>query len=395
MRKSLGSKRQEISDDGIALITRTFGDFAAVASYRLDGASATPVMGEDELGEDELGELDPPEDGETAAGSPDAAMTGSRGRPSAKKKAEKKRFGSKIFASHEFGYRRLTIERPLRLSVQLSDERLAGLRFAPGPLNAAMQAIAQRALHWSAPASATNQAVTSAPPVADAIDLTAVEAEVRALIKADFSDLKEAQIKELLDPKTWRAQQELLAKARTLQRALGSNPCDDFNAFDARLTQALKATDTKLDAKERKQFLDAVSWTNPAAAPVIKRVIKGPATPLYGAFAYQGQVVEFQPDSDLRDNEDVPLTAQSARGVNVNAVNEAYFAKEVAPHVPDAWIDGGKCDERDKQVGLVGYEIPFNRHFYEYEPPRDLAAIDADLDRLSAEIMAMLREVHS
>jgi type I restriction enzyme M protein len=387
MRKSLGSKRQEISDDGIALITRTFGDFAAVASYRLDGTNATPVMGEDEPGEDELGELDPPEDGETATGSPDAAMTGSRGRPSAKKKAEKKRFGSKIFASHEFGYRRLTIERPLRLSVQLSDERLAGLRFAPGPLNAAMQAIAQRALHWSAPASSTSHAVTSAPHVD--------EAEVRALIKADFSDLKEAQIKELLDPKTLRAQQELLAKARTLQRALGSDPCDDFNAFDSRLTQALKATDTKLDAKERKQFLDAVSWTNPAAAPVIKRVIKGPATPLYGAFAYQGQVVEFQPDSDLRDNEDVPLTAQSARGVNVNAVNEAYFAKEVAPHVPDAWIDGGKCDPRDGQVGLVGYEIPFNRHFYEYEPPRDLAAIDADLDRLSAEIMAMLREVHS
>jgi type I restriction enzyme M protein len=287
MRKSLGSKRQEISDDGIALITRTFGDFAAVASYRLDGASATLVMGEDEPDEDEPGELDPGEDGEAAAGSPDAAMTGSRGRPSAKKKAEKKRFGSKIFASHEFGYRRLTIERPLRLSVQLSDERLAGLRFAPGPLNAAMQAIAQRALHWSAPASSTSHAVTSAPHVD--------EAEIRALIKADFSDLKEAQIKELLDPKTWRAQQELLAKARTLQRALGSDPCDDFNAFDSRLTQALKATDTKLDAKERKQFLDAVSWTNPAAAPVIKRVIKGPATPLYGAFVYHGQVVEFQP----------------------------------------------------------------------------------------------------
>ena len=63
--------------------------------------------------------------------------------------------------------------------------------------------------------------------------------------------------------------------------------------------------------------------------------------------------------------------------------------------MPDAWIDASKCDPRDGQVGSVGYEIPFNRHFYEYEPPRDLAAIDADLDRLSAEIMAMLREVHS
>ena len=384
MRKSLGSKRQEIGDDGIALITRTFGDFAAVASYRLDGESAALVMGEDdpgvdEAGEEEPGEFDPGADtGEEEAGSHDAAPSGSRGRPS-KKKAEKKRFGSKIFASHEFGYRRLTIERPLRLSVQLSDERLAALRFAPGPLNAAMQALDQR---WP----------QRVPP---STDLTVVETEVRALIKADFPTLKEAQIKELLDPQSWRTQQALCDKARTLQRTLGADQYDDFNAFDTLLTKTLTATGLKLDAKERKQLLDAVSWTNPAAAPVIKRVLKGAANPLYGAFAYQGQVVEFQPDSELRDNEDVPLTAETARGGNVNAVNEAYFAKEVAPHVPDAWIDASKCDPRDGQVGSVGYEIPFNRHFYEYEPPRDLAAIDADLDRLSAEIMAMLREVHS
>ena len=384
MRKSLGSKRQEIGDDGIALITRTFGDFAAVASYRLDGESAALVMGEDDPGADEAGEEEPGEldlgadTGEEEAGSNGASMAGSRGRPS-KKKAEKKRFGSKIFASHEFGYRRLTIERPLRLAVQLSDERLAALRFAPGPLNAAMQALDQR---WP----------QRVPPMTD---LTVVETEVRALIKADFPTLKEAQIKELLDPQTWRTQQALCDKARTLQRALGADQYDDFNAFETLLTKALTATGLKLDAKERKQLLDAVSWTNPAAAPVIKRVLKGAANPVYGAFAYQGQVVEFQPDSELRDNEDVPLTAETARGGNVNAVNEAYFAQEVAPHVPDAWIDASKCDPRDGQVGIVGYEIPFNRHFYEYEPPRDLAAIDADLDRLSAEIMAMLREVHS
>jgi type I restriction enzyme M protein len=116
---------------------------------------------------------------------------------------------------------------------------------------------------------------------------------------------------------------------------------------------------------------------------------------LYGAFDYQAQVVQFQPDSDLRDNEDVPLTAEIAVGANVNAVNEAYFNKEVAPHVKDAWIDAGNCDDRDEQIGVVGYEIPFNRHFYQHESPRDLADIDADLDVLSAEIMEMLREVHS
>ena len=63
--------------------------------------------------------------------------------------------------------------------------------------------------------------------------------------------------------------------------------------------------------------------------------------------------------------------------------------------VKEAWIDASKCDERAEQVGGVGYEIPFNRYFYQYEPPRGLAEIDVDQDLLSAEIMEMLREVHS
>ena len=68
---------------------------------------------------------------------------------------------------------------------------------------------------------------------------------------------------------------------------------------------------------------------------------------------------------------------------------------EVQPHVADAWIDASKRDPKDGEIGIVGYEIPFNRHFYKYQPPRPLAEIDADLDAVSAEIMALLREVHS
>ena len=60
--------------------------------------------------------------------------------------------------------------------------------------------------------------------------------------------------------------------------------------------------------------------------------------PTYGTFEYRDQIVEFKPDSDLRDNEDVPLTRETALGSGVDAVNEAYFRKEVAPHVKDAWI---------------------------------------------------------
>ena len=109
MRKSLGSKRQEIGEDDVRLITQTFGNFEAVESYRLDKA-------------------------------PDEKSN--RGRQSsAKKKAEKKTFGSKIFASHEFGYRRITIERPLRLSVQFTEPRVATLRFETRKLNAPMQKV--------------------------------------------------------------------------------------------------------------------------------------------------------------------------------------------------------------------------------------------------------------
>ncbi|WP_305803957.1 class I SAM-dependent DNA methyltransferase [Stenotrophomonas sp. YIM B06876] len=82
-----------------------------------------------------------------------------------------------------------------------------------------------------------------------------------------------------------------------------------------------------------------------------------------------------QPDSSLRDTENVPL------GQDI----QAYLAREVLPHAPDAWIDEAKSK--------VGYEIPFNRHFYVFEPPRDLHEIDEELKGVSARIMAMLGEL--
>lgn len=82
-----------------------------------------------------------------------------------------------------------------------------------------------------------------------------------------------------------------------------------------------------------------------------------------------------QADSSLRDTENVPLAEEIG----------AYFEREVLPHAPDAWID----DEKSK----VGYEIPFNRHFYVFEPPRDLHAIDEELKAVSANIMKMLEEL--
>ena len=112
---------------------------------------------------------------------------------------------------------------------------------------------------------------------------------------------------------------------------------------------------------------------------------------IYGIYKVDAMYVEYKPDPDLRDYENVPLDPSQT----VDDLNEAYFIKEVQPHVPDAWIDASKTDDKDQQIGIVGYEIPFNRHFYQYQPPRDLVDIDADLDAVSAEIMALLKEVHS
>jgi type I restriction enzyme M protein len=90
-----------------------------------------------------------------------------------------------------------------------------------------------------------------------------------------------------------------------------------------------------------------------------------------------------EPNPDLRDNENVPL------GEDIHA----YFAREVTPHVPLAWIDESKRDDKDGEIGNVGYEIPFNRHFYTYSPPRPLDAIDTELATVTGEIQELLQEV--
>ena len=87
-------------------------------------------------------------------------------------------------------------------------------------------------------------------------------------------------------------------------------------------------------------------------------------------------------DTSLRDYESVPLKQ--------NIYD--YFDREVLPHVPDAWINEDVRDDKDGQVGKVGYEINFNRYFYKYEPPRPLEEIDADIKRLEAEIIQMIQE---
>ena len=355
MRKSLGSKRNEMSEQDIATITRTFGAFEVVDATTLD----------------KLG-LDKP-----------IEQKSNRGRQSANPKVEAaKTFASKIFATHEFGYRRITIERPLRESYQFSDERIAELRFANKPLNAPMKWIYETyGQEWSDDPACQHYGV-----------LKDKETEIRKQLKTQFSDVKEAKIKALFDDEYWFEQKALLINAKKIQQVLGTAPYHDMNGYEAALKKAQAKSGAMLSPKDKKQLLAAVTWKNPTAEKVIKKIHKNTeANPLYGLFDVDGKTVEYKADGDLRDNENVALDPSKP----VNELNETYFKKEVQPHVPDAWIDASKKDEKDQQVGIVGYEIPFNRHFYQYQPPRDLVEIDADLDKVSAEIMALLHEVHS
>lgn len=201
---------------------------------------------------------------------------------------------SKIFPTTAFGYRRITVERPLQINFQASPERLAKLADEK-PLQK-LGDDQQQALH-------------------DAI----------ATLDVD-----------------------------TLYR--------NRDAFTQDLKAALKPLDFKLGAPQLKAVLNALSERDEEADLCTDK--KGSP----------------EADSSLRDNENVPL----------DETVEDYFQREVIPHVPDAWIDQSKCDEQDGEVGIVGYEIPFNRHFYVFQPPRPLEEIDADLKACTDKIKAMI-----
>ena len=131
------------------------------------------------------------------------------------------------------------------------------------------------------------------------------------------------------------------------------------------LDAAAKEGRLKLPAPARKAILSALSERDETAA--ICRDKDG----------------NPEPDPELRDTR----ACRSPESV------EAFFEREVRPHVPDAWIDTDKRDPKDGQVGLVGYEINFNRYFYRYTPPRPLEEIEADIRGIESDIVRMLGEV--
>jgi type I restriction enzyme M protein len=274
MRKSLGNKRNKIGDkaegepDQIGDVTRIFGNFHG---------------------------------GETRTFAEEDAVT--------RRPVERVRVVSKVFDNADFGFHKITVERPLRLNFQATPDRVARLE-----------------------------------------DETAFRNLVTSNKKSEVARQKEIEAGQ-------RRQEAIRELLRAFAESRGEVLYKDRTAFLGDLREIDRQQGVRLTATEIKAVLGALGERDESAEICRER---------------DGNP---EPDPDLRDTETVPL----------KEAIETYFKREVLPHVPDAWIDESKTK--------IGYEIPLNRHFYRYEPPRTLDAIEADIKALEGDILALLKDV--
>ena len=276
MPKSLGNKRNKIGDptdrpsepDQIGEVTRIFGNF----KY-----------------------------GEPRSFKEESLIT--------KLPVQKTRVVSKIFDNVDFGFHKITVERPLRLNFQPTLERIARLETERGFVKLAT----------------SNK-----------------KSEERRLVEIAEGKQRQDAIRELL---------------ADFAEQHGDTLYKDRKAFLTDLREVDRVANVRLTAPELKVVLSTLGERDETAE--ICRDRNG----------------NPEPDPELRDTESVPLKESI----------QAYFEREVLPHVHDAWIDESKTK--------VGYEIPFNRHFYQYEPPRPLEVIEADIKTLERDILDLLADV--
>jgi type I restriction enzyme M protein len=284
---------------------------------------------------------------------------------------------SKIFPNTAFGYWKVTVERPLRLHSQLSLKAIETLRFTSGDEDLRTQLYEEFG----------EDLFTNFESVSTALEMRLGEwgsDEDEADDEDDGSpkkELPEKKKKKLLDPKTWGCDGRLVEVATKLRKMLGDNLFEDHNIFRERVDAALKKADIKVGAADLKQIFRSVSWRVETAPPVIAKVHKpgkAKADPVHGLFEAtvvgKSAIVEYEPDSDLRDTERVPL-------LEVGGI-EAFIRREVLPYTPDAWIKG--------EATKIGYEVSFTRHFYKPQQLRTLEEISADILAIEKEAEGLL-----
>ena len=278
---------------------------------------------------------------------------------------------SKVFENADFGYYKVTIERPQRLAAQFTPERIASLRFANG---------IEEPMAWSY------------EQWGDAIytELTQHKQEIQKWLDREEINLTSKNRNALFSLKTWEKQKALFETAKKLMETIGQSLFMDFNQFVVQIDAALKDMDIKISTSEKNKILSAVSWRDDIAEKVIKKIhlfnekkLAALLTELdctdedlqdygYWPTGKPGEYVEYEPDSDLRDTENVPLKEQI----------HPYFLREVRPHVYEAWIDIKKIK--------IGYEISFNKYFYQHKPLRSLEEVTDEIVALEKETDGLL-----
>ncbi len=256
---------------------------------------------------------------------------------------------AQVFDNRDFGYWKITVDRPLRKSTQFTAERVESVRFDKR-LREEMEWMVQQ---WG------NKVYQ-----ADFLSAKARKAALDEWLEQEEIDRKTGDKKKLLDPKFWIGRRELVEAATQLHQEMGEATSHDFNHFQTQTKSALLKLRLNLAPAQLKAILEAVSWRDPEAAPVF-------ANPKLG------EAGGYEPDSELRDTENVPL--------NYEGGIDAYFKKEVLPHVEDAWIDESKT--------VIGYEISFNKYFYVHQPLRDLDEVVQEIRDLEAETEGLLEQI--
>lgn len=283
---------------------------------------------------------------------------------------------SKIFQNEAFGYWKIVVERPLRLHSQFTVKAIEVLRFASGDEDI-------RAALYDEYGDALFDNFSSLEK-----DLEKRLAEWGSGNEENEDEespqkkgLPEKKKKKLLDCKSWERDARLVEIATALRKEIGGELFEDHNVFRTTVNAALDKLKLKVGTAELKFILRSVSWPVENAPPVIAKMYKPgkfAADELHGRYETKldGKkcIVEYEPDSDLRDNEQVPLLETG--GI------EAFFRREVLPYTSDAWIK--------EDVTKIGYEISFTRHFYKPQPMRSLEEIHADIIAVEKEAEGLL-----
>lgn len=281
---------------------------------------------------------------------------------------------SKVFDNADFGYYKVTIERPKRLKAQFSKERIASLRF---------EKTLREPMQW-AYAEFGDEVYTG---------LEKHEKDILEWCEKNELNLNTKKTKTLIDRETWQKGLNLLNVAEELMEAIGCDEYNDFNKFRDLVDEELKGAKRKLSPSERTAILNAVSWYNASAEKVVKGIAKLTGAKLEEVLALQdctaaqlpdhgyyptgkkGEYLQYETEGDLRDTENIPLKE------NIYW----YFLKEVKPHVPEAWIN--------MDATKIGYEISFNKYFYQHKPLRDIEEVTAEILNLEEESEGLIREI--